>query len=195
MNWKTLLSSAGMAVAAGLCSSSCGETPTDSSTAAVPVARPSDAPAQKEAALVPDEARLLRRVAERWEVITHDDWIQAYDYVPPERRKVEKISSFLQGKEHHAYSNPSKPKLVAIRGEKGHVEVEVVWTPHHPQILGADNIPPEGMTQLLSLVETWVVEGGEWYWSETTRRSEFYTRNPELAPQALGGAPQEGSAK
>ena len=72
------------------------------------------------------------------------------------------------------------------------MDVEVVWTPHHPEILGASNVPPEGMTQLLQIVETWTAEDGEWHWSDTTRRSDFYKGKPELAPELQVAPPSGG---
>lgn len=131
----------------------------------------------------PDAKRLLARSEERWNYVTNADWIQAYDFLSPERQRIQKLATFLGGKEHHEYGKASKPALIAIEGNQGYLEVSVDWTPHHPELAAAENLPegPDSMKETLAMVETWEWLDGEWYFHDAGRRNEFFAAHPKLA--------------
>jgi hypothetical protein len=158
-------------VAAGL--PACGGDPESTVSANGPV----DPPVPEQPATPPDTDALLSRVSARWDVISHDDWLQAYDYLEPTRRAKEKLPTFLGGKDDFTYRNPSAPVLLGLDGDTAYVAVDCEWT--HEQITIADNLH-EGAMQPLSSVEVWVWEDGQWYWRATRARSEFQKEHPEL---------------
>jgi hypothetical protein len=131
----------------------------------------------------PDPKLLLTRVRERWNFVTNQDWIQAYDFFSPARKRVERLTGFLGGKEYHEYGEASKPVLVAIEENLGYVELTVDWTPHHPELLTAANLDeaPAGLTQTLHMIETWEWVDGQWYYRGAERRNEFFDAHPRLA--------------
>ena len=188
MNWKTLLTGSGLALAACIGFASCekasqaasgGTEPASAELASTPAGEAEPAASD----LAPDTSELMARVNARWDVITHDDWIQAYDYLTPDLKDLQKLSQFLSGKEDHQYRNPGKPRLVGVDGALAFVDIEVVWTPLHAQIYQAQNVPPEGLTQVLRTIETWVWVDGEWYWQATDRREDFYKAHEDLRPE------------
>ena len=52
-----------------------------------------------------------------------EDWIEAYNFITPEVRKVNPIGKYLQGKENHKYDNPVIEKVVAKDEAKGEATV------------------------------------------------------------------------
>lgn len=133
-----------------------------------------------EAPSTPDPSTVLARAAARWDAVVAGEWIQAYDYLPPEVRKVETLPRYLANKEHHEYRNPSKPFLLLQEDDKAYVEVNVVWETHHPQVVIAQNNPGD-LAQTLHMIETWQWVDGDWYWSAVDRQKDFFKNNPELA--------------
>jgi len=128
---------------------------------------------------VGDTKSALARSAKRWEMIAAEDWIQAYDYLAPARRKQETLAQYLSNKEDHEYRNPSKPHLIGTDGDFAYIEFSVVWTPHHP-ILNTVDIGPESYTQTLNMIESWQWVDGEWYWIHVARQNEFLAAHPQF---------------
>lgn len=128
---------------------------------------------------VPDLTTVLDRCRERWEVVVAADWIQAFDFNDPRAKELEPLGSFLQGKEHHEYRNPSKPNLIGTEGDLAYMELAVLWEPHHPIIQTVSN-KPEDMTQELHMVETWRWVDGEWYFVGNERQSDFHKAHPQI---------------
>lgn len=145
----------------------------------VHVAGKTEPPVEAPAPKVRDAKVALARAAKRWEMIAAEDWIQAYDFMAPTRRKQEKISQYLSNKEDHEYRNPSKPHLIGTDGDFAYIEFSVVWTPHHA-ILNMVDIGPENYTQTLDMIETWQWVEGEWYWIRVDRQNEFLAAHPQF---------------
>ncbi len=149
-----------------------GANPTEPAAPETPVA---EAPAPK----APDVKDALARAEKRWEMIQAEDWIQAYDFLAPARRRQEKLGGYLAGKSDHEYRNPSKPHLLGMEGEQAFLEVSVLWTPHHDILKTADNAP-EDFTEQLEMIETWQWIDQEWYWVAVTRQNEFLDEHPQF---------------
>lgn len=136
----------------------------------------------------PTMQSLVARSEARWENVVAGDWIQAYDFVPPELREMVPLGKYLQGKENHEYRNPSKPKVIGSKDDLWFLEVSVLWEPHHP-ILQTVREKPEDMTEELTMIELWKQSEGDWYFVKTERPEEFLKLFPDVqAP------PEEGSA-
>lgn len=142
-----------------------------------PVSEAPAPPASNEKA--PDPKDALARSEQRWEMIQAEDWIQAYDFLTPARKKQEKLGNFLAGKADHEYRNPSKPHLLGTEGEQAYLEVSVLWTPHH-DILGTADNAPEDFTQQLEMIETWQWIDEEWCWVGVARQNEFLDEHPKF---------------
>jgi hypothetical protein len=128
---------------------------------------------------VPDLTQVEARSAARWELVVAQDWIQAYDFIPPQIRAVSSLGQFVSGKEHHEYRNPSRPRLIGSEKDLAYVELSVLWEPHHP-ILQTVRDKPDDMTEELHMVETWKWQDGQWYFFGNARQNEFLAEHPEI---------------
>jgi hypothetical protein len=125
----------------------------------------------------PEDAKDRSRT--RWEVIAAGDWVQAYDFLSPARKKQQRLGEYLAGKEDHEYRNPTDPILLGAEGDEAYIELSVLWTPHHA-ILGAVDNMPDDLTDQLDMVETWTYVEGEWYFTDVGRQKEFLADHPNL---------------
>lgn len=140
---------------------------------------PSPPPPVKDVA-VKNVKDALKRSQTRWEVIEGGDWIQAYEFLSPSRKRQESLGRFLQGKDDHEYRNATKPVLLGEEGDQAFLEVSVRWTPHH-DILDTAHNKPEDYTQTLNVIETWHWVDGVWCWIKLERQNEFLAANPKFA--------------
>lgn len=133
----------------------------------------------------PDPSRAVARATERWKAIVEEDWIQVYDYAPKIVRARMTLQQFLQDKANHHYENPSQPKLLLVDGDTAYLEVQVLWTPTHPQLWQADNAKElEGKyPEEIGIVEEWHYVDGDWYHFRNHRTDEFLEQHPEARGQ------------
>ncbi len=142
------------------------------------------------AAKTPTEEALMERARARWASIDKEDWIEAYNFITPEVRKVNPIGKYLQGKENHRYDNPVIEKVVAKDEAKGvvYVRSRVLWTPQHAQLKTLKLEPGQTLTEEVPIVETWKWLQNDWYFVEQEGADKFFEAHPELlrAPQPEG---------
>ncbi len=127
----------------------------------------------------PDLDKVSARAAARWDAIVAGDWIQAYDYMTPDAKKLVSLASFLGGKEYHEYRNPTKAFIIDSVGDEAYLEFSVLWETHNPQVVIAANNPGD-LTQEMHIIETWTWQDGEWFWVATERTKEFMAAHPEV---------------
>ena len=137
----------------------------------------------------PTLERLMARSQERLDVTCAGEWIEVYDFVHPETREWMSIYQFLEGKDNHAYAEPTEPQVIA-REENGkaYLSATVLWTPKHPQLAEVDNVP-EGWdpTQRIEWIETWEFSGGDWHLHWPVQHpSDFFQDHPELLKKPEG---------
>ncbi len=154
--------------------------------------------AQPVANLAPDLSLVEARSVERWKLVVGADWIQVYDFLVPAMKAEMSIGTFLSNKEHHEYRNPSEPRLIGSRDNLAFLECSALWTPHHPVLQTAKNAPDD-MTDELHMVETWVWQGGTWYFAKNERVRDFFDANPDIAKKGKKGkkgepAPEQADA-
>lgn len=146
------------------------------------------APASSEA------ERVASRCAERWKKVAAANWIEAYDYLPPEERKVLTIVDYLQGKSRHRYEHPDVPEVLEVKGDLAFVAVASMWTPVHPALSNVKLGPGESLTQYLEMIETWKKTEGEWYYADAAPNREFFATHPEVRRPTAKAPPTGGTA-
>ncbi|MFT7669993.1 MAG: hypothetical protein ACI8X5_002700 [Planctomycetota bacterium] len=127
----------------------------------------------------PKMETVVSRSESRWDTVTAGDWIQAFEFQDPRAKTIQPIGTYLQGKEHHEYRNPSKPHMIGSEGDLVYLELAVLWEPHHP-ILGTVSNSPQNLTQELHMVETWRWVDGDWFFVTNERQGEFHEAHPEI---------------
>jgi len=147
-------------------------------------------------AKTPTDEGLLARARTRWAAIDKEDWIEAYNFISPDVRKVNPISKYLQGKENHRYDNPVVESVFSKDEAKGvaYVRSRVLWTPQHPQLKTLKLDPGQTLTEEVPIVESWKWIQNDWYFVEQEGADKFFEAHPELlrAPQPQ---PQAGQGK
>jgi len=134
---------------------------------------------QETATAVATPESLVARSAARWNLIEGADWIQAYDFLVPEAKRLQSLTQYIGGKENFEYRNPSEPKVIGNDELLYYVEVSVLFEPHHP-ILETVRNRPDDMTEELHIVETWRAIDGEWFWVNNARQGDFLKAHPEI---------------
>jgi hypothetical protein len=152
----------------------------------------------------PTPERLTERVRAMWERKVAADWVEVYDFLSPQARKLTPISRYLQGKEYHTYANPRVHEVLHLDKDKAHVRVSMLWTPTHPQIQQVHLDPGQTLdvTQDVETIETWRWTDGEWYFVEAASVDDFFEEHPEFlkkdeakpAKTAAGAEPASAGA-
>ncbi|MFN0008529.1 MAG: hypothetical protein ACKVXR_11555 [Planctomycetota bacterium] len=137
--------------------------------------------------------RVASRSAERWKKVAAKDWIAAYDFLPPEERKVLSIVEYLQGKSKHLYENPDVPEVLEVKDDVAFVSVASMWTPTHPALANVKLGPGESLTQYLEMIETWKKTEGQWYYADAMPIREFFVAHPDV-PRPAAKTPPTGGA-
>lgn len=150
------------------------------SEAAAPKTSDQGSAASSSAAVEPVLSTLEKRATDRWQLIENEDWIQSYSFNSKIAKKARDLGSYLNGSSDNHYVVLSAPKLIGSDGTKGFVQVMVEWTPTHAELKNAANAGDGQYTDELDMVETWVWEGGEWFWENTSRTYEFVAAHPSL---------------
>jgi hypothetical protein len=140
-----------------------------------------------------ESERIALRSAERWKKVAAANWIEAYDYLPPDERKTLAIVDYLQGKSKHRYESPDVPEVLEVKGDVAYVAVASMWTPTHPALATVKLGPGESLTQRLEMIETWKRVEGEWYFAENATVREFFVAHPEV-PRPTAKAPSNSDA-
>lgn len=143
-------------------------------------ATPDPKPVQN-AAAQPTEEQLLARARARWAAIDKEDWIDAYNFITPEVRKVNPLARYLQGKENHRYDNPVVESIVGRDEKQGTVMLRsrVLWTPQHPQVKQVKLEPGQTLTEEVPIVETWKWNQTDWFFVEQEGADKFFEAHPE----------------
>jgi hypothetical protein len=137
--------------------------------------------------------RIALRAEERWKRVAAENWIEAYDYLPPDERKTLTLMDYLQGKTRHRYESPEAPEVLQVEGDVAYVWTACMWTPVHPALANVKLGPGESLTERLEAVETWKRTAGEWFYADVTPVREFFAAHPDVrqpspkAPSSGGG--------
>ncbi len=147
---------------------------------------------RKGAAARPDAARLVERVARRWDLIcraSNDSklWIEAYDFEAPAAREAVSLANFIANKGNFHYDQPGEPRVLFIEDGTAYVNTTVLWlSGKHPalqagNVLGAD----PNSVEFLDMVETWKWVDDDWYFlGPPARKNEFFDENPDFLARA-----------
>ena len=174
---RALLLTAGTLASATACNpSSNTATPTSASPAA----------AVAKAVPQPTHERLLERSAQRWKHICAKEWVEAYDFLTPEQKRILSVAQFLQGKDSHNYANARPLEVLSQVDDMAYVRSFAIWTPSHPSLAKVKLEPGQTLTQELEMMETWRWVDGDWGFVKAERPSDFYSEHPDLLKKTDG---------
>lgn len=105
----------------------------------------------------PSKEVLLERVKEYWNLKVADDYIGAYEFIDPESREELTLADFTSFADDISYTKAEVLGASSTGSDlEAKVEIDLVYVSHHPQMMGAGEIP-------YKLKEPWIFVDGNWY--------------------------------